>query len=85
MPPDAAPIAGFGTLLERFYDKAGLHSIWEKHRANYAALVERYHEPLAKMVFDTDIYLKTAVGRISGANVHDLSGFSGRSQRGERA
>lgn len=60
MPPDAAAIAGFGALLERFYDKAGLHAIWERHRANYAALTERYHGALAKMVFDSEIYLKLA-------------------------
>ena len=58
LPPDAAPISDFGTLLERFYDKAGLHAIWERHRRDYAALMNRYHEPLAKMVFDTEIYLK---------------------------
>jgi len=58
LPPDAAAIAGFGTVLERFYDKVGLHSIWERHRKDYAALMNRYHEPLAKMVFDTEIYLK---------------------------
>ena len=66
MPPDAAPIAAFGALLERFYDKAGLHAIWERHRANYAALVARYHEPLAKAVFDTDIYLKLQSGGYLG-------------------
>jgi tetratricopeptide (TPR) repeat protein len=58
LPPDAAQIAAFGALLERFYDKAGLHSIWERHRNDYAAAMRRYHEPLAKMVFDTEIYLK---------------------------
>jgi hypothetical protein len=58
LPPDAVPIAGFGALLEQFYDKAGLHSIWERHRYDYAAAMRRYHEPLAKMVFDTEIYLK---------------------------
>ena len=60
MPPDAAPIVGFGAVLEKFYDKAGLHAIWEKYRTNYAALAERYHQPLAGMVFDTEIYLKLA-------------------------
>jgi tetratricopeptide (TPR) repeat protein len=58
LPPDAVLITGFGTLLEHFYDKAGLHSIWEHHRNDYAAAMRRYHEPLAKMVFDTEIYLK---------------------------
>ena len=66
MPPDAAPIAGFGAQLEKFYDKAGLHSIWERHRANYQAMVARYHDPLAKMVFDTDIYLKLQSGGYLG-------------------
>jgi len=66
LPPDAAPIAGFGALLEKFYEKAGLHGIWERHRANYAALIERYHTPLAKMVFDTDIYLKLQSGGYLG-------------------
>jgi tetratricopeptide (TPR) repeat protein len=66
MPPDAGPIAGFGTVLEPFYEKAGLHALWEKHRANYAALMERYHVPLAKMIFDTDIYLKMQTGGYLG-------------------
>jgi hypothetical protein len=66
LPPDAAPIAGFGALLEPFYEKAGLHNIWERHRANYGALLARYHDPLAKMVFDTDIYLKLQSGGYLG-------------------
>ncbi|MGA7927104.1 MAG: hypothetical protein WCA20_14065 [Candidatus Sulfotelmatobacter sp.] len=58
LPPDAVLITGFGSLLEHFYDKAGLHSIWVRHRNDYSAAMRRYHEPLAKMVFDTEIYLK---------------------------
>jgi len=77
MPPDAAPLAGFGAQLERFYDKAGLHSIWERHRANYAALTERYHEPLAKMIFDTDIYLKLQTGGYLGRTFTILLDFMG--------
>lgn len=66
LPPDAAPISGLGAQLEKFYDKANLHAIWEEHRADYAALVARYHLPLAKMVFDTDIYLKLQTGGYLG-------------------
>src|SRR6266567_3399536 len=66
MPPDAAPIAAFGAVLERFYDKAQLHSIWERHRPNYTALTDRYHVPLQKMVFDTDIYLRMQSGGYLG-------------------
>lgn len=66
LPPDAVPIAAFGAQLEKFYDKAQLHNIWERHRADYAALVERYHIPLAKMVFDNDIYLRMQSGGYLG-------------------
>jgi len=55
LPPDAASVVGFAAVLERFYDKAGLHAIWEQNKNAYAALTDRYHEPLAKMVFDTEI------------------------------
>ncbi len=58
MPPDAAGLLGFAAVLEHFYEKAGLHAIWERHKRDYAELVDRYHEDLAKLVFDTEIYLK---------------------------
>jgi tetratricopeptide (TPR) repeat protein len=58
LPPDAAAITAFGALMDRFYEKTGLHSIWERHRNDYGAAMRRYHEPLAKMVLDTEIYLK---------------------------
>jgi tetratricopeptide (TPR) repeat protein len=77
LPPDAVPIAGFGALLEKFYDKAGLHSIWERHRAHYAALVDRYHVPLSKMVFDTDIYLKMQSGGFLGRTFTVFLDFMG--------
>jgi tetratricopeptide (TPR) repeat protein len=58
LPPDAAAVAGMAPLIEAFYRKIGLHAIWERHQARYAELMEIYHEPLAKMTFDTEIYLK---------------------------
>jgi tetratricopeptide (TPR) repeat protein len=58
LPPDAARVVGFAPLVQKFYQSAGLHELWLKHRPQYEALVERYHEALSKMVFNTDIYLK---------------------------
>jgi hypothetical protein len=58
LPPDAGMISELGTYLERFYAATGLHGIWERHRADYGAAMRRYHAPLAKMVFDTEVYLK---------------------------
>jgi tetratricopeptide (TPR) repeat protein len=58
MPPDAETVAGMVPLMQTFYLKMGLHAIWERHRARYQELTEVYHDPLAKMTFDTEIYLK---------------------------
>jgi len=58
LPPDAAGVSGITPLLKAFYDKIGLHAIWEKYRDRYAALTEAYHDPLSKMTFETEIYLK---------------------------
>ena len=58
LPPDAAAVAGLVAFLQPFYEKAGLHAIWERHRERYNELTQIYHDPLAKMTFDTEIYLK---------------------------
>jgi tetratricopeptide (TPR) repeat protein len=58
LPPDAAAVAGMVAFLQPFYEKIGLHAIWERHRARYNELTQIYHDPLTKMTFDTEIYLK---------------------------
>ena len=58
LPPDAAAVADMVPLMQAFYQKIGLHAIWERHRGRYTELTEIYHDPLAKMTFDTEIYLK---------------------------
>jgi len=58
LPPDAAALTDFVPLMQAFYQKAGLHTVWEKHERRYMEFTEIYHEPLAKMTFDTEIYLK---------------------------
>ncbi len=58
LPPDAGYLLGIVPLLQKFYEKAGLHSTWQRNRQAYSALTERYHGPLAKVLFDTEVYLK---------------------------
>jgi tetratricopeptide (TPR) repeat protein len=58
MPPDAVRVLGLVPIVKAFYEKAGLNAIWNRYRPAYDALIERYHEPLSKMMFNTDIYLK---------------------------
>lgn len=58
LPPDAAAVADIVPLMQSFYQKIGLHNIWERHHARYTELTEIYHTPLSKMTFDTEIYLR---------------------------
>jgi len=58
LPPDASFISGFVPLIQKFYGVAGLRSVWMRHQLAYSDLTARYHEPLAKVLFDTEVYLK---------------------------
>ena len=58
LPPDAAAISGFVPMVQNFYNKVGLHTIWLRHAREYSGLTTGYHEPLSKMMFATEVYLK---------------------------
>jgi hypothetical protein len=68
LPPDATAVLAFVPALAKFYEVAHLHSIWEEHRAAYESLSARYHEPLSKMLFDTELYLKLPSAGYLGHN-----------------
>ncbi len=67
MPPDAVAVLGILPMLQKFYETAGMHGIWEGNHQALSTLTDRYHKPLAKILFDTEIYLKvpsaTRLGR----------------------
>jgi len=58
LPPDARQVADIVPILQKFYDLVGLDKIWVRHEEAYASLTTLYHEPLSKLLFDTEIYLK---------------------------
>ncbi len=58
MPDDAAYVLGFLPLLKSYAAAAKLHSIWLKHQSEYDGLIERFHDPVAKMITATDVYLR---------------------------
>jgi tetratricopeptide (TPR) repeat protein len=58
LPPDASYVQGILPLLQKFYQAGNVEQVWQRHRDAYNGLTERYHEPLAKMLFDTEVYLK---------------------------
>src|SRR5258708_32560538 len=49
LPPDAASVVGFAAVLERFYDKAGVHALWEQNNKSHPALTDRTHEHIAQV------------------------------------
>ena len=58
LPPDASRVVGLVPILQKFYDVAGLHNIWQRNQPAYNALIARYHNSLSKVLFDTEIYLR---------------------------
>lgn len=66
LPPDASDVLGFVPLLKQYATAANLHSIWLKHQPQYAALVNQYHEPIARMINSTDTYLRIPLGGYAG-------------------
>jgi hypothetical protein len=66
LPPDAVYVLGAVPLLQNFYITAGIGGIWQRHQADYSALIERYHQPVADMLFGTDVYLKQQMSSYIG-------------------
>lgn len=66
LPPDAAHVLGVVDLLQAFYRDAGLHSIWQKHQADYESLIQRFHDPVTNTLTQTDLYLKLAFSTYLG-------------------
>lgn len=66
LPPDSVYVLGSVPLLQSFYITADIRNIWKKHQSDYSVLVERYHKPVADMLFSTDIYLKQQMSSYIG-------------------
>ena len=66
LPPDAVYVLGAVPLLQNFYITAKIGSLWKKHQRDYSVLIERFHKPVADMLFNTDIYLKQQMSSYVG-------------------
>lgn len=58
MPPDAALVNDVLPLLRNFTQAAGLHLIWATHKPAYEEELAKLHDPLTRMIVETNIYLK---------------------------
>jgi hypothetical protein len=66
LPPDAAYVLGIVPLLPTFYKAAGLHDLWQRHQAQYEDLINQFHEPIAKLLMSTDLYLRLPIAGYMG-------------------
>ncbi len=58
LPMDASGVVEVLPLLRDFAAAVQLHSVWIEHRPEYEGLIDRIHNPLTKMILDTNIYLR---------------------------
>jgi tetratricopeptide (TPR) repeat protein len=66
LPPDSTQVINILPLLRTFAEDIHLNAIWVEHRPDYEALTARVHDPLTKMVLNTNIYLKLPVSSYDG-------------------
>jgi hypothetical protein len=66
LPPDASGLLGAVPLLAKFYKDVGLAEIWKQHSASYTQIAGHYREALAKMILDTEFYLRVPTGGYLG-------------------
>jgi hypothetical protein len=66
MPPDSTQVEDILPILRRFVQDIDLHVIWISNRPAYDAILAKLHDPLTKMIVDTNIYLKMPASTYSG-------------------
>ena len=66
LPPQAAQVVNVLPLLREFAKQIDLHYIWLHHHAEYEALTARVHDPMVKMILNTNIYLHQPVSSYDG-------------------
>jgi len=66
MPPDSTQVEAILPILRRFAQDIDLHVIWISNHLAYDAIIAKLHDPLTKMIVDTNIYLKMPANSYGG-------------------
>jgi len=66
LPPDSTQVVEILPLLRTFAESVRLNALWVEHRPEYQGFVDRIHDPLTKMVLDTNIFLHLPVSSYDG-------------------
>ena len=66
MPPDATQVVEIVPLLSQFAAAVDLHGIWLTLHRSYDDEISKIHDPLSKMIVDTNFYLKMPASTYDG-------------------
>jgi hypothetical protein len=66
LPPDSTQVVDVLPLLRTFAQTVQLHAIWVENRPAYEQEIVQLHDPLSKMIQDTNIYLKMPASTYDG-------------------
>ncbi len=78
--PEVQQLAGFEKLVSRFWVDAGLDDLWKKSQGAYERILEAYHSPVTRAVFETNAYLRNPTSGYLGRRFEvfvDLTGPPG--------
>ena len=56
--PDAQPLHEFSGILARFYQESEIEKLFAKYQGEFDKEIERYHEPVVKVVWEANGYLR---------------------------
>jgi tetratricopeptide (TPR) repeat protein len=65
-PPDLSQLEGFRGLLIRFYREAALNNLWTKLQPTYQREIDRYHEPVTRVLLEDNAYLRNPTSGYMG-------------------
>ena len=66
MPPDSTQVVEVVPLLKAFASAVDLHGTWLTAKRFYDDEITRLHDPLSKMIFNTNLYLKMPAATYDG-------------------
>jgi tetratricopeptide (TPR) repeat protein len=66
LPPDSTQVMGVLPLVRSFAEAVHMQALWAEHRPEYEGLIDRIHDPLTKMVLDTNVYLRLPISNYDG-------------------
>jgi hypothetical protein len=66
MPPDTTQVAEVVPLLKDFVQAVDLHGIWLTVHPTYDREADELHEPMSKMIVETNLYLKQPASTYDG-------------------